>query len=156
MTIRCQTISYSSYKLTLCFDFFHLRKSLINLSDKSWCDRLSKSKEVSKCKVLEMFFNLRVEVSPFIDDSFNVDILIVEINHPHTRNCGGWSVYQRVCFKNETSGTGETDSFSCWQCQNMIVIKNTVKRLDPFRINITVKNDPITTVTFYNIAGSWY
>lgn len=42
----------------------------------------------------------------------------------------------------------KAQSFSIWECQQLVVIQNRIQVLDPFRINISIKDDPLSFLQF--------
>lgn len=100
-----------------------------------------------------MFFDFKIKFRPFIDNALNIDILIIKINHSHSGD-GGWrGIYKRVSLENEAGISSKANPLPSGQCKNMIIIKYTIKRLNPLRINITIENNPVTTIAFNNITS---
>ena len=123
----------------------HLRQNLGDLSNQSALNVLIIPKKASDIEGFKEIFKMGLRVSPFINESMNVDILIVQENHPHSRNCCGRSVKERVSFEDEASAIGEIDALTCGKSQKMVVVKHTIQGFNPFWIDISIKNDPIVS-----------
>jgi len=91
-------------------------------------------------KMVSVLFVLFLE--PGLGDSADIDILFREEDHTESTDSSRRSIFHLMSLKNEVNVVTKVDSLTIWKGQKMIIIKYRVKGLHPFRINITIVDDP--------------
>jgi len=71
------------------------------------------------------------------------DIRVIDEEYTTTRDCSGCGVSQVRDFKNKSHFRGKRDTLLRHECQHFVVVHDSVTRLNPLRVNITIKNDPL-------------
>lgn len=150
--ITSKTKHATEDKLSLSFDVDQVRQSIVGNSD------FSRLGDHRLC-VLESPFERREEdllqpdfelidhgllllLHPRLGDAVDVDVFLGKENHTESGDCGGGGKLQIVGFEDEVDVVAEADSLTVRQREQVIVIKDGVKRFNPLRVDITVTNDP--------------
>ena len=106
---------------------------------------------LSRCNriVLDVLEGGSLEVlDVVVDHHVDVDGIIAKPDHTATRHCSKRSVLQCLDFEHDANVRRKVKTLTVGQGQQFVVVKHRVQVLDPLRIDITIKDDPVTLAIF--------
>ena len=119
-----EALDAGSDKLLLRFNFSHHGKNLIDLSDQSALHHLIVSQKSLNRQSFEEIPEVLMLLKPLLYQSRDVDVLVVEVNHTHSRNRSRRGIKQGISFKNEAGAVGEVDALTSRQGEKVVIVKN--------------------------------
>jgi hypothetical protein len=96
-----------------------------------------------------------VLLDPPADYALQVNILVVQEDHAHPRHRGWRRKLQVVSFKDEVDVGPEGNALAGRKSQQVVVVQDTVERLNPLWVDISIAYDPVQNrlLRLYHFAG---
>lgn len=116
----------------------HLGKHLADLPDQRALNDLLIAQQGLNAQHPEVVLKMGGLLEPLFDESCDVDVLVVEVDHAHPRDSGRRGIQQGVCLEDEAGAVGEVDALSGGEGEKVVVVQHAVQRFHPLRVDVSV------------------